>query len=486
MDGPSVHEPTTFADPRLQARTAKSAAPPFIGHPISWPIRARLTAWYTAVVLVVLAVGAVVVALVQERRALHRLDEDLSRTMLTLHGMMREEFGEGHDVRKAATEASTEMALPDRAVAIADPDGKFLIAWGRHVDWQSALTSDGMRLRTESFGPARYRVIRDRVDAGGKRYVAAIAAPLAPLDAEDAALRSALGWGVFVSMLVAGVGGWLVGRQSLRPLSDMARQTKTLAADRVPVGHLTTPHPGDELGTLATAFNGLLDRLAAVIDAQRQFMADASHELRTPVSVVRTTAQVTLARAARSPDEYRESMTIVGEQAERLSHLVDAMFLLSRAEAHGVHLVREPLYLDDIVSETARALSVLAATRDVSIVTATDGEVGFVGDDGLLRRMVTNLIDNAIRHAVHGGTVRVSLQRSAGEAVIRVADDGRGVPPSQQQRIFERFARHDADYTGAGLGLPIARWIAEAHGGTLLLESTGPTGSIFAAILPLP
>jgi len=289
-----------------------------------------------------------------------------------------------------------------------------------------------------------------------------------------------------VSMLVAGVGGWLVGRQSLRPLSDMARQTKTLAADRMPVGHLTTPHPGDELGTLATAFNGLLDRLAAVIDGQRQFMADASHELRTPVSVVRTTAQVTLARTARSPDEYRESMTIVGEQAERLSHLVDAMFLLSRAEAHGVHLVREPLYLDDIVSETARALSVLATTRDVSIVTATDGEVGFVGDDGLLRRMVTNLIDNAIRHAAHGGTVRVSLQVSAGEAAIRVADDGRGVPPSQQQRIFERFARHDADYMGAGLGLPIARWIAEAHGGTLSLESTGPTGSVFAAILPLP
>ena len=487
MDGPSVHEPTTFADPHLQARPARSAAPPFIGHPMSWPIRARLTVWYTAVVLVVLAVGAVVVALVQERRALHRLDEDLSRTMLTLHGMMREEFGEGHDVRRAATEASTEMALPDRAVAIADPDGKFLIPWGRHVDWRTLpMTSDAMRLPYRSFGSARYRVMRERVDAGGKRYVAVIAAPLAPLDAEDAALRSALGWGVFVSMLVAGLGGWLVGRQSLRPLSDMARQTKTLAADRTPVGHLTTPHPGDELGTLATAFNGLLDRLAAVIDAQRQFMADASHELRTPVSVVRTTAQVTLARAARSSDEYRESMTIVGEQAERLSHLVDAMFLLSRAEAHGVPLVREPLYLDDIVSETARALSVLATTRNVSIVTATDGEAGFVGDDGLLRRMVTNLIDNAIRHAAHGGTVRVSLRVSAREAAIRVADDGRGVPPSQQQRIFERFARHDADYTGAGLGLPIARWIAEAHGGTLSLESTGPTGSVFAAILPLP
>jgi len=168
-----------------------------------------------------------------------------------------------------------------------------------------------------------------------------------------------------------------------------------------------------------------------------------------------------------------------------LSRLVDAMFLLSRAEAHGVPLEREPLYLDDIVAETARALRVLASTRDVRIDAVTDGEVSFIGDDRLLRQMVSNLIDNAIRHANRGGIVSVSLQVSARGAVIRVADDGRGVPEAQRQRIFERFARHEADYSGAGLGLPIARWIAEAHGGELGLESTGPAGSVFAAILPL-
>jgi two-component system, OmpR family, sensor kinase len=453
---------------------------------MNWTIRARLTAWYTGVTVAVLVVGAVVVALVQERRALNRVDEDLSRMMLALHGMMREEFGEGHDVQRAASEASTEMALPDRAVAIADPDGRFVRSWGRDVHsprWP--LMGDVPPLRTEYLASARYRVLRQRMEVDGKRYVAAIAAPLAEHDAEDAALRNALGWGIFVAMLAAGVGGWLVGRQSLRPLSDMARQAKTTAADRMPVGHLTALHPGDELGTLATAFNGLLDRLAAVIDTQRQFMADASHELRTPVSVVRTTAQVTMARDVRSADEYRESMTIVGEQAERLSKLVDSMFLLSRAEADGVHLVREPLYLDDIVTETTRALRVLAETREVTLESAIDGEVAFVGDDGLLRQMVGNLVDNAIRHAARRGTVRVSLQASGHDAVIRVADDGRGIPEAQQKRIFERFVRLEADYTGAGLGLPIARWIAEAHAGQLILESTGSGGSVFAAILPL-
>ncbi len=120
------------------------------------------------------------------------------------------------------------------------------------------------------------------------------------------------------------------------------------------------PPGDDELGRLATSFNELLDRLSSAMNFQRQFMADASHELRTPVSVVRTATQVTLAKDIRSADEYRESLGIIGEQATRLSRLVDAMFLLSRAEAHGVPLHREFLNLDDLLAECARALRVLA------------------------------------------------------------------------------------------------------------------------------
>ena len=134
----------------------------------------------------------------------------------------------------------------------------------------------------------------------------------------------------------------------------------------------------------------------------------------------------------------------------------------------------------------AHAARVLAATRDVTIDdTSGDGEISFVGDDRLLRQMVSNLIDNAIRHATRGGTVGVSLRASKCEATIRVSDNGRGIPESQRERIFERFARHEPDYGGAGLGLAIARWIAEAHDGRLVLESTGPSGSVFAVSLPM-
>ncbi len=144
----------------------------------------------------------------------------------------------------------------------------------------------------------------------------------------------------------------------------------------------------------------MLDRLARVLHAQRQFMADASHELRTPVSVVRTTAQVALSqRRTRTPEDYRESMTIVAEQSAHLSRLVNAMFLLSRAEARGLPLVPEAVYIDDLVAESARALRVLAREREITIDADGDTAVEFVGDETLLRQLIRNLLDNAVRHA---------------------------------------------------------------------------------------
>ena len=213
-------------------------------------------------------------------------------------------------------------------------------------------------------------------------------------------------------------------------------------------------------------------------------MADASHELRTPVSVVRTTAQVTLAQPARPEPEYRESMTIVEEQSGRLKRLVDAMFLLSRAEAQGIPLVREPLYVDDLVAESARALRVVADERQVTIRTCGEAEMMFSGDATLLKQMVGNLLDNAIRHARPAGLVTAAVSRESTTISIRVTDDGEGIAPENQARVFERFVRFDNRSEGAGLGLPIARWIAEAHGGSLALESTGPRGTCFTVTLP--
>jgi signal transduction histidine kinase len=296
-------------------------------------------------------------------------------------------------------------------------------------------------------------------------------------------LLTALSSGVLVALAVAALGGWIVGRKALRPLTDMARQATSIT-ERNLSERLEAPHEDDELGRLAAAFNALLDRLSAALHAQRQFMADASHQLRTPVSVVRTTAQVMLRRTGRSEREYFESMTIVEEQAARLARLVDAMFLLSRADAGGRTLRPEVLYFDELVAECARGLAVVAAERNVEVFAGGATDLSFTGDDELLRQMVMNLLDNAIRHTRTGGRVSADLQRTADSIVLRVTDEGPGIPLADRQRIFERFVRLEHKSDGAGLGLPMARWIAEAHSGHLLLESTNAGGSCFRVTLP--
>lgn len=396
---------------------------------------------------------------------------------------MRTEFGEGLDLRAAAEEASIEVVAPDRTLLLLRPDGAVLEVWGRPLEamWQPALTQRS--LGTVTAGRSRLRALSRPVTHQGHQYVAAVMAPLDGIEAEHRELLAALSIGVLIALGVAGIGGWLVARQSLWPLTDLAKQA-AMITDRDPSGRLQTPHADDELGLLARAFNAVLERLATALHSQRQFMADASHELRTPVSVVRTTAQVTLSQPARPEHEYRESIAIVEEQSGRLKHLVDAMFLLSRAEAQGIPLVREPLYIDDLVAESARALQVLANERQVTIRTRGDAEVMFSGETTLLKRMVGNLLDNAIRHAQPGGIVTATVSHNSTHIGVRITDDGEGIAPENQARVFERFVRFDSRSQGAGLGLPIARWIAEAHGGGLALKSTGPSGTCFAVTLP--
>ena len=445
-------------------------------------IRARLTLWYSSIVVAVLVTGAVVGSFVQQRLSLQRVDEDLARTMATLEGVMRTEFGEGLTLEDAAAEASTEVVVPDRTLVLARVDGTLLRVWGPVTD-KRALPPIGRRTATGSFTTAAgdVRMLSRDVDYSGHRYVAAVIAPLAPLATLHGEVTRAMFLGVVIALVVAAAGGWLIGRTTLEPLARMAEQARLVNA-RDPKERLAVPPVSDELGRLATSFNELLDRLAAAMHFQRQFMADASHELRTPVSVVRTAAQVTLAQSARSADEYRESMTIIAEQATRLARLVDAMFLLSRAEAHGVPLRRDYVNLDDLLAECVRAVGVLAEQRGIAVAAEGAEEVGLTGDDALLRQMIGNLLDNAIRHADR--RVIAALVRHQDGVTLRITDDGPGVDAPDRDRIFDRFVRVGAS-DGAGLGLPIARWVAEAHGGTLRLERSEPGSTTFAVTLPI-
>jgi len=224
----------------------------------------------------------------------------------------------------------------------------------------------------------------------------------------------------------------------------------------------------------------------------RGFVADASHELRTPASILRTEADVTLSRAHRTEDEYRASVTVMQDAARRLGRVVDDLFLLARADAGHLVAHRAPLYLEEVVHDVTRAVRSVADQRGVQVELRRVAEAPFNGDADLLGRLLLNLLDNAIKHSPEGSTVAVELWRERDEYVISVADAGEGIPAEAVARVFERFFRVDAarsrvetsSTSGAGLGLPIARRIAEIHGGRLELRASRPGHTEFRVALP--
>ena len=452
---------------------------------MSWSIRARLSLSYSALVLAVLATATTVIAGVESRSSLARLDAELQRLNLTVGAVMLNEFGEGLDLSGAALEASTEVVTPGRILLIADQDRSIVRAWGGIVppSWRPDAGALGADASSVTLNGANYRMVGRRVVANGHAFVVLVLAAMAPLEADQRELFGTLSVGIAAALMVAVLGGLLIGKLALRPLSAMAGQAAVLG-ERNLTSRLVAPNARDELGQLASAFNGLLGRLSSVLSSQRQFMADASHQLRTPVSVLRTTADVTLRRAHRPEPDYREAITIVTEQAVRLTRLVDAMFVLSRAEAGGRTLRPEPVYLDEIVAECARGLSVIASERGVRVETTGDTDVAFVGDDDCLRQLFMNLLDNAVAHTRAGGLVTARTHVTDQQISVRITDQGEGIPAADRERIFERFTRLDQHRPGAGLGLPIARWMAEAHGGTLELDSSSSEGSVFLVTLP--
>ena len=451
---------------------------------MSWTIRARLTLWHSLVVAAVLLVTGLVVAGVQRRLALDRYDAEIQRLMLTLDGVMKTEARENLTLEAGAHEASTEVVAPDRTLILLRADGSLLEQWGRPLaaTWMPPVAD--AELRTIELGGHRLRVFSHPVSFLHYNYVAAVLAPLDVLEAESSELLLALAVGGLVAIVVAVTGGLFAARRALQPLTSLAAQT-TAITDRNPSARLVPDSPNDELGVLAGAFNGVLDRLATALTSQRQFMAEAAHELRTPVSVLRTTTEVTLEREQRTEAEYREALLIVTDQARRMSRMVDAMFLLARAEAGGLPVLRETVSLEELLADCLRAIRNPAATRDVRVVIEGNQDLDFTGDGTLLRQLVTNLLDNAVRHTKPGGTVTIRILPGQADVQIDVADQGPGIPEAEREHIFERFVRLDWATGGAGLGLPIARWIAQAHRGRLELAASGPDGSCFRITLPL-
>jgi two-component system, OmpR family, sensor kinase len=473
-------------------------------------VRGRLTAFYiTALAVALIIVGGLIYVLLA--RALYaRIDDSLHALVQITVTSLTNDLAEGQDVTDAARSTAAELSSRQQMLAIYDDAGRLLAEGGRDDDLNIALpaleaipTTDAS-LQTvieEKDEDDRHRLALRRViiPSHNARYIVVAGSSLEPTDEELESLREILAYVVPIALMLAGIGGWFLARQSLSPVAAMVERARKMSAENLS-GRLPVANPRDELGRLAETFNDLLSRLQASITAQRQltatqrqFMADASHELRTPVATTRTAANVALQQRHRQEPEYRETLTIIEQQATRLSRIVDDMFTLARADAGTYPLRQMPMYLDEVVDDVVKAARVLAATRDVSIEAATIPSASLTGDEELIRRLMVNLLDNAIRYTPPGGTVHVDLEQAPGGFELSISDRGPGIPPDVQPHIFERFYRADTARTrrangdgGAGLGLALARWIAEAHGGHLTLVRSSEAGTTFTAFLRNP
>jgi two-component system, OmpR family, sensor kinase len=454
---------------------------------IAVSLRARLTLWYTLALLLVLSLFGANVWWQQRRIGTRRVDRELDALTATLANVVQDEINEQDDLVTAATEATATVTAPARALAILTPQGAVLGArWsGLELGDQLTRTVASAGARTMDAGPSTWRVHATPHAFGDRTLVLLVASPVADMLREQHEVQEAMLVGIPIALLLASAGGWWLAAIGLRPITAMARRAAAIG----PAGleDLGETERTDELGQLASAFNGLVGRLRATLQTQRQFMADASHELRTPVSIVRATADVMLSREHRDEAEYREAMAITGDQAQRLGRLVEDMLVLARADAGGYPLRPVDLYLDEVVADCRRAVDVLATARGVAIRSNGPPDIPFHGDEDLLRRLVLNVMQNAVQHTPAGGSVAVDIAQDAAAVTIRVRDQGAGIPAEDQRRIFDRFVQLDPARRGqgTGLGLPIARWIAEAHHGTLVIEQSGPAGTTFCLSLPV-
>jgi heavy metal sensor kinase len=454
-------------------------------------IRTRLTVWYCAFMVLTLTAFSIGVLWLHELWGRAQFDSELVSLGAAASQVMQEELGETGNLQQAVVETRESMDVPGRAVAILDLRGRPMAAdWNGFSYEATMLRADSLaqpRFSTVSEGGNAWRVLMRRESARAGDYIILVAGTLDQLGRQQTLLARVLLVATPLVVLVTAGLSWWVASSALRPVTIMAEEAEAITV-RSPDWRLETPPVADELGQLARAFNRLLGRLGTASQMQRQFMADASHELRTPVSVIRTAAEVTLERRVREDWEYREALTIVNEQSRRLGRMVEDMLVLARADAGGYPLTRRPLYVDEIVSECVRAVSVVALTRDIQLTTTLQPDVSVHADDRLLRQLVTNLLENAVQYTPPGGSVTVAVESDADSATIAVSDTGSGIPPADRDRIFERFVRLDparSTTSGAGLGLPIARWIAEQHEGTLTVEENAAGGCLFVVRLPV-
>ena len=477
-------------------------------------VRVRLTLWYSIVLGLVLVLLAVLTYFLYWHNTAQRTDSNITELseafVTTFNAELTDQTGPDA-VKNAWGKSTVEHRFRGTFFALVDPSGNVIQSSldlpriGRSKEQlngdffssepfrsllASASTSGELRTVHGYEGKNGFRAMARPLAAVGRTYTLVVLQSLHPQREMMEDIRNTFLWAIPIALFLASIGGYFLARKSLAPVAAMASQARGMGASNLH-SRLPVANERDELGQLALTFNQLLERIEASFEQQRRFMADASHELRTPVAILHGETQVTLSQSERTPGEYRETLAVLRDESQRLARIIEDLFTLTRADTGQYPLTLRDAYLDELASEALLRARSLTLPKNITLTSAIDPDLPIRADEALLGRMLLNLLTNAIKYSPPGSTVTLACHRDGDCYVVSISDNGPGIPVNLQARIFERFfrvdtvrSRSEGDTGGAGLGLSIARWIAETHHGRLELTRSCPSGSTFTATLP--
>jgi heavy metal sensor kinase len=435
---------------------------------VSFSIRTRLTFLYSGLLSLSLILFATSAVWLLRQRLTDRVHESLAKRIQGVEDFLRRETTEKTDAAMIPVEIEE--------YASTQPEGHLI----------EVTDAAGRVLLRSQPAPSESVAQEDVFVLYGKEYRVLATASLAPVEASLTELRWLLTVLAPLLLLITGGVCYWIGSRALAPIDGMTQLARSISlADlsrRLPVSPAR-----DELSRLAEAWNEMLARLEGSIDRIHRFTADAAHELRTPLTALRTTAELAV-RREREANEYRESLEQVVALSERMSHLLDALLALARGDnAMPVRTVGR-VELRELVQAVCSEMQPMFASKGVDLVDAAEELPVVRGDAEGLERLLTSLVENALKYTAAGGRVTIKVEREGSEQVVEVSDTGCGIPDESLPHIFERFYRVDLSRDrrsgGHGLGLAIAQQIARIHDTEIEVRSTLGQGSCFRLRLP--
>jgi signal transduction histidine kinase len=455
--------------------------------------RARLTISFT------LLFGAIVIALAVAAYILFRNDAylrlDAALQVATGATAMSAEHELNEHPTKVGGEKDLQSVLDEPGTAVLTDTQILVREGGRNAAFKPGVqhgfdlrdippgalvngaTLKGFRIAIRTFDARKFSTV----------YKICAAKPLAPALAQLERIRIGLLILVPIGLGLAGLCGYLLATRSLRPLQDLGRTIDTITSSDLSA-RVQLSNANDEIGSIGSRFNSLLDRLQDAFKIQRRFMADASHQIRTPVTVALAASQVTMRDPNATLSDCKESLQIIEHQMLQLRRTVEDMFFLSQTDTASLRIERKEMYLDDAIAQAVRSGKALANAKRQNLKMDTLVEAKCLGDEDLLKQAVLILLDNAMKFTPAGGNIDVALRKRKGFWICSVTDSGMGVSEEAQPRLFERFFRErrpgSEKVPGAGLGLAIAKSICENHGGALTLIESRPGCTTFQIAIP--